>query len=131
MMSVSTVIMKSYQWCRGVVVQLADSQHRGCQFESCTCHNKNATGEEGKRKPSHEFHFPGKKLRVLSLISANLEIGYATQLREVLTVPAWCNPRVHERVGLRLKNSPGKTCVVGKILSVSRKGSFMHVEICS
>ena len=39
----------------------------------------NTIGKEGNGKPSHEFHFPRKKLRVLSLVSATLEIEYATQ----------------------------------------------------
>ena len=46
------------KWYRGVVVKHADSQHRGYQFDSSTCHNKNAIGEEGHWKPPHEFHFP-------------------------------------------------------------------------
>ena len=35
-----------------------DSQHKGCQFDSSTCHNKQAIGEEGNGKPPHEYHFP-------------------------------------------------------------------------
>ena len=46
--------------CWGVVVKHADSQHRGCQFDSSMCHNENIIGEEGNGKPSHEFHFPRK-----------------------------------------------------------------------
>ena len=26
------------QWCRGVVVKHADSQHKGCHFNSSMCH---------------------------------------------------------------------------------------------
>ena len=36
------------------------TQHRCCQFDSSTCHNKNAIGEEGNGKPPYEFHFPRK-----------------------------------------------------------------------
>ena len=43
---------------RGVVVRHADSQHRGCQFDSSKCHFENAFGEEGKGKPPRESHFP-------------------------------------------------------------------------
>ena len=46
--------------CWGVVVTHADSQHRGCQFDSSMCHNENIIGEEGNGKPSHEFHFTRK-----------------------------------------------------------------------
>ena len=58
----------------GVVVK-----HRGCKFESCTCHNKSAIGEEGSGKPPHHTHFPRRKFRALSLVSATLEIEYAMQ----------------------------------------------------
>ena len=44
----------------GVVVQHADSQHRGCQFDSSLCRFKNAIGEEGNGNPPHEFNFPRK-----------------------------------------------------------------------
>ena len=44
----------------GVVVKRVESLCRGCEFESCTCHNKNTIGKEGNRKPRHKFHFPGK-----------------------------------------------------------------------
>ena len=33
--------------------------------------------EEGKGKPSHEFYFPWRKFRALSLVSATREIEYA------------------------------------------------------
>ena len=66
-------------WCRGVVVKHADSQHRGCQFDSSMCHFKNAIGEEGNGKPPQKNPLPKKKLRALSLVSAKLEIEYATQ----------------------------------------------------
>ena len=65
--------------CRGVVVKHADSQRWGCQFESSMYDTKNAIGEEGNGKPPHDFHFPRKKLRALSLVSATLEIEYAMQ----------------------------------------------------
>ena len=42
------------------------------------CHFYNAIGEEGNGKPPHEFHHP-RKLRALYLLSATLEIEYATQ----------------------------------------------------
>ena len=37
-------------------------------------HNKNTIGEEHNEKPPHIIHFPRKKLRALSLVSATLEI---------------------------------------------------------
>ena len=43
------------------------------------CRNKNAIGEEDNGKPHHKVHFPRKKLRALSLVSATLEIEYVTQ----------------------------------------------------
>ena len=36
------------------MVKHADSQYKGCEFECCMCHNKNAIGEEGNGKPPHE-----------------------------------------------------------------------------
>ena len=51
-----------------------------CEFDSSMRRYRNATGEEGNGKPPREFHFPRKKLRALSLVSATLEIEYATQL---------------------------------------------------
>ena len=40
------------------MVKHADSQHRGCQFDSSMCHFLNAICEEGNGKPPREFHFP-------------------------------------------------------------------------
>ena len=40
-----------HQCCRGVVVKHVDSQHRGCEFDSSMCHNKNTIGEEDNGKP--------------------------------------------------------------------------------
>ena len=53
---VSSELFSLYQ--RSVVVKHADSQHRGCQYDSSLCHNKNAIGEEGNGKPPHKIHFP-------------------------------------------------------------------------
>ena len=65
-----------------VAVQRADSKHRSCQSDSSMCcHNNSIIGEEGNGKPPHKLHFPRKKkkkLRALSLVSATLEIEYAT-----------------------------------------------------
>ena len=49
-------------WCItvGVVVQHAESQHRGCQLDSSMCHDKNTIGAEGNEKLSHKIYFPGK-----------------------------------------------------------------------
>ena len=66
------------------VVKHADSHHRGFQFNSSMYHFQNGIGEEGNGKPSHEFHFPRNKLRALSLVSATLEIEYATQVSVLL-----------------------------------------------
>ena len=60
------------------MVKRTDSFHRDCGFESYTCHINNAISEEDKRKPLHKVHFP-TTLRALSLVSATLEIEYATQ----------------------------------------------------
>ena len=46
--------------CRDVVVIHADSQYRGCQFDSSMCHFYKAIGEECNGNPPHEFHFPRK-----------------------------------------------------------------------
>ena len=46
-------------WCHGVVVKHADSQHRGRQFDSSMRHNKNAIDEKGRGKLHYEIHFPG------------------------------------------------------------------------
>ena len=67
-------------WCRDVIVKHADSQHRDCQFDSSMYHCKNAIGEEGNLKLPHEIYFPRKNSRALSLVSATLEIEYATTL---------------------------------------------------
>ena len=32
------IVLLRQAWCRGVVVTHADSQHRGCQFDSPMCH---------------------------------------------------------------------------------------------
>ena len=53
-------VSKIKKWGCGVVVKHADSQHRDCQLDSSICHSKNTIGEEGNRKPPHEFHFPRK-----------------------------------------------------------------------
>ena len=73
------VYMYQTKWCHGVLVKHAVSQHRGNQFDSSMCHFKNSIGEEGNGKPTHKTHFPRKKLRALSLVSAMLKIEYATQ----------------------------------------------------
>ena len=39
---------------------------------------ENKIGKEGNGKPRHKIRFPRKKPRVLSLVSATLEIEYAT-----------------------------------------------------
>ena len=59
---------------RGVMVKRAFSQHRDFKFESYTCRNENTIGEEGYGKPPPKVHYPGKKLRALSLVSATIEI---------------------------------------------------------
>ena len=61
------------------MVKRADSENRGWQFESYKCHNKNNIVEEGNGTPPHKIYF-FRKLRALSLVSAKLEIEYATQL---------------------------------------------------
>ena len=68
----------------GVVVKHADLQHRGCQFDSSTCHfKKNAIGEEGNGKPPLELHFL-RKNSALTLVSATLEIEYAVELYKII-----------------------------------------------
>ena len=67
------------EWFRWVAVKHTDAKHRGCQFEPCTCYNVNAIGEEGNGKPPHKIHFPGEKLRALSVVTAMLDVEYATQ----------------------------------------------------
>ena len=42
------------------MVKRADSHHRGCEFESSTCHNKNAIGEEGNGELPHKIYFRRK-----------------------------------------------------------------------
>ena len=64
---------------RGVVVKHADSQHRGCQFDSSMSHFLNAIGAGGNGKPPHEIHFRRKKLIAQSLVSATDETEYGTQ----------------------------------------------------
>ena len=67
----------------------------GCEFDSSTCHNKSAIGKEGNGKPPHKVHSQ-KKFRALSLVSATLKIGYATQhlKRETLTLIATAQEEV-------------------------------------
>ena len=48
------------EWCRGVVVKRVWTHNTGHEFESYTCHDKNAINEEGNGKPPHKFHFPRK-----------------------------------------------------------------------
>ena len=55
------------------------SQHKGCQFYFSVCHNESAIGKEGNKEPPNKDHFPRKKFRDLSVVSATLEIEYATQ----------------------------------------------------
>ena len=40
----------------------------------------NTVGGESNGKPPHQFHFPGKQLRALSLVSAKLSIKYAKKV---------------------------------------------------
>ena len=63
------------------MVKHADSERRDCQFEFSMCHNQNAIGKDSNGKPPHELNFPREELQALSLVSATLEIEYATQLR--------------------------------------------------
>ena len=55
------VCFEYHKWCRGLVVKHADSQHRGCHFDSSMCHFKDAIGEEGNGKPPHKNPLPKKK----------------------------------------------------------------------
>ena len=73
------VFMSLHKLAPCAVLRHADSQHRGCQFDSPMCHFQNAISEKGNGKPPHEFHFLRTKLRALSLVSAMLDIEYATQ----------------------------------------------------
>ena len=65
-----------------MVVKLADSQHRGCQFDSSVCHIKKmplmrkATGNHLIKSTFLE------KTQSLSLVSGTLEIEYAMQLKK-------------------------------------------------
>ena len=54
------MLYTQYPVCRGVVVKHAESQQRGCHFDSSMRHNKNAIGKDANGKPPHEFHFPRK-----------------------------------------------------------------------
>ena len=42
------------------MVERADSEHSGCQFDSSMYHNKNTIGEEGNGKPPAKTHFSSK-----------------------------------------------------------------------
>ena len=66
-------------WCRGAMVKSAH-YHRGCEFESYTCHNENAISKAGSLKPPHKIHFRREELSVVSLVSAPLEIEHTTPL---------------------------------------------------
>ena len=50
-----------------------------CEFKYYTCHNENTICVEGNGKLPHRAHILSKKQRVLSLVSATLEIEYLTQ----------------------------------------------------
>ena len=66
------------------MVKHAESQHTSHMLNSSMCRIENATGEGGNGIPPHKIHFPWKKLKTLSLVSATLQIEYATQF---LVVP--------------------------------------------
>ena len=78
------------------MVKHADSQHRGCQFDSSIFHFEHAIGEEGNGKPPQEFHFPREKLRALSLASATLEMEYALQAysKQVTYINTYLHARI-------------------------------------
>ena len=40
--------------CNGVVVKVANSQQRGCEFETCSFYNNNTICEEGNGKPAQK-----------------------------------------------------------------------------
>ena len=42
------------------MVKHTNSLRSGCEFESCTCRNKNAIGKEGSGQPPHKVHIPRK-----------------------------------------------------------------------
>lgn len=48
------------EWCHGVAFKRVESWHRGCEFESYTCHKEDAIVEEDSGKLSHKIHFPRK-----------------------------------------------------------------------
>ena len=50
-----------------------------CEFESCTCHNKDVIGKEGKGKTSSQQSTSLEKLATTTLVSAKLEIECAMQ----------------------------------------------------
>ena len=68
------------------MVKRTDSLRRDDGFEYCTFHNKSTIGEEGNEKPPHKIHFPRIDITALSLVSAKLEIEYATQCMSCLYV---------------------------------------------
>ena len=43
--------------CRSAVVYYVGSYRRGCEFDSCTCHNRSTIGQEGKGNPHYKVHF--------------------------------------------------------------------------
>ena len=53
-----------YVWYRCVVAQSADSQLKGCAFESCTCHDESTIVEEGNGQPPHKVHAPLKNMPI-------------------------------------------------------------------
>ena len=58
------------------------NSYRGYEVESYLCHNNNAIGEEGIRKPLQKIQFPSKihfPRKTLSVVSAMLKIEYAMQ----------------------------------------------------
>ena len=46
--------------CCGEVVERAYSKHKGCEFESHSCHNKSIIGEDGNGKSPHRIYFLSK-----------------------------------------------------------------------
>ena len=59
--------------------------YRGCELESYTCNSKNIIGKEGNGEPPHKVHVHRKIAELLSLVSATLEIEYATQFHFTFT----------------------------------------------
>ena len=61
------------------MVQCADGYCKGREFESyLMAHREKTIGEEGKGNFRRKINFP-EKFGALCLVSANLEIEYATQ----------------------------------------------------